>query len=47
MAESLTPSFQLQNLLQLYSQNLTMVLEPFTGPCEWVDADLGGSIDRI
>ena len=26
-----TPNFQLQYLLQLYSKNLTMVLEPFTG----------------
>ena len=37
-----TPNFQLQYLLQHYSKNLTIVLEPFTGvPCEWVDADLG------
>ena len=26
-----TPNFQLQYLLQLYSKNLTIVLEPFTG----------------
>ena len=30
-AEIRTPNFQLQYLLQLYSKNLTIVLEPFKG----------------
>ena len=30
-AEIRTPNFQLQYLLQLYSKNLTIGLEPFTG----------------
>ena len=37
-AEIRTPNFQLQYLLQLYSKNLIIGLEPFS---EWVDADLG------
>ena len=42
-AEIQTPNFQLQYLLQLYTKNLTIVLESFTGTQEqeWVDADLG------
>ena len=31
MAETRTPNFQLQYLLQLYSKNLVIMLEPFTG----------------
>ena len=31
MAEIWIPNIQLQNLLQLYSENLTIMLEPFTG----------------
>ena len=47
-------TFQLLYLLQLYSKNLTIVFEPFTGilnhsqeSCEWIDDDLGALLGRI